>query len=290
MREKRYPLLFLVILSTLLFTAGCNKEKAEAIKVAAETFRVEALAAIEKVNHLLTQSVTLLVDEEDAIKRIARDLEKEEKFEARELTFVLGEGDISKAAIGKVKQEFEMIGQGYYQFEEMFRSLPKGAFLAMDSVKRAEKFAIRLTVQLIQFAEHLKRNPVQYTERRILILGRIGEAKKIQDPSARAGRWMAIAKEIVDLRKDEQRANQEAIVQCLKAAETGKLIAQLIRDYSSLSAEDLLVAVRNTLSFVAGISGGHQEVVGLLERYKAIETTIREDPYWKEMLTEKIVQ
>jgi hypothetical protein len=290
MKQRYYWVRFSVIFFILILSLGCNKEKAEAIKIAAEKFRVEAVAAIEKVNHLLIQSITVLVDEEDALKRIAGDLAEEEKIEAKELAFLLKEGDISEDAAKKVKQEFEMIAQGYYQFEEMFRSLPKGAFLARGAVKKSEKFAIRLTIQLIQFAEHLKHHPVQYTERRALLLKKISEAKKIGDPNARLDRLMGIAKDIVDLQKDEQKANQEAIVQCLRAAETGKIIAHLIRDYGSLSVEDLLMAVRNTLSFVAGISGGHQDVVGLLERYKAVETTIREDPYWKEILAEKIIQ
>lgn len=288
MRQYGIVKLLGLLVVAILF-AGCNREKAEAIKVAAEKFRIEAISAIEKINTLFAQSITMPVDETGEIDRIVRDLEGEADINAEKLSFIIGEAEIGRGTIEKGNQEFEKIKMGYYQFEAMFRSFPKGSYLAGEAVKKAEKHAIQLTVQMMNFAEFLKNYPVQFTGKRTLIIERINEAKKIQDQNLRKERLSIAAREIVQLREEENVARNEAILQCLKAAETGKLVAELIRDYDSLSVEELLGSIRNTMSFIAGISS-NRDVTSLLERYKSVETAIREDPYWNAILSEKIIK
>ena len=41
----------------------------------------------------------------------------------------------------------------YYQFEKMFTSLDKGSYFAKDAVAEAEKHAVNLTLQLINYAK-----------------------------------------------------------------------------------------------------------------------------------------
>lgn len=279
-------LLGLFVVAILL--AGCNREKAEAIKMSAEKFRIEATAAIEKINNLFVQSISMPYEESNEVMRIIRDLESEVNIDAEKLSFIISEAKVGQKTVEKVNQEFEKIKKGYYQFEAMFQSFPKGSLLSMKAVKKAEKHAIQLTVQMINFASFLKEYPVQFTGRRTLILERINEAKKIQDQNLRKERLSMAAREIVQLREEENVARNEAILQCLKAAETGKLVAELIRDYDSLSVEELLGSIRSTLSFIAEISS-NRDVVSLLERYKSVETSIKEDPYWNTLLSEKVI-
>lgn len=284
-RHMIINLLGLLIFIALL--AGCNKEKAEAVKLAAEKLRVEAISAIEKINGLFTQSITMPAAHTDEIDRIVRDIEKE-NINAEKLSFLMNEAETGRGTAEKVNDEFEKIKQGYYQFEGMFRSLPKGSYFAGKGVKKAEKHAIQLTVQMLNFAEYLQKYPVQFTGKRTLLIERINEAKKLQDQNLRKERLSIISREILQLKGEEQKAKQEAILQCLKAAETGKLVAELIRNYNSLSIEELLGSIRNTLNFIAEISS-NQDVVSLLERYKSVETAIKNDPYWNAILSGKVM-
>jgi hypothetical protein len=287
--RKYLWLSFIVVV--LLCTAGCTKEKAEAIKIAAEKFRIEAVAAIQKVNHLLLQSVSMPFEGvETQVQKIVSDLDKKgETIGAKELSFLIGETSIGGPQVEKINKEFERIETQYYEFEAMFRSLPEGSYFARNAVKRAERYSINLTVQMIHFAESLKNNPVQFTGRRTLIVERIKKAKEVQDEVARKGLLTEIAKDILQLTVDEETAKQEAIIQCLKAAESGKLISQLIRDYDALNVEQLLVAIGGTLGFIAEISGGNQDVAALLNKYKSVETEIRNDKYWSELLDKRML-
>ena len=285
-RKIQFLYLFLLIF-ILSLTTGCNREKAEAIKLAAEKLRVEAISAIEKINGLFAQSITMPAAQTDEIDRIVRDIEKED-INAEKLSFLMNEAETGRGTTEKVNDEFEKIKQGYYQFEGMFRSLPKGSYFAGKAVKKAEKHAIKLTVQMLNFAEYLQEYPVQFTGKRTLLIEKINEAKKLQDRNLRKERLSIISKEILQLKGEEQKAKQEAILQCLKAAETGKLVAELIRNYNSLNIEELLGSIRNTLNFIAEISSS-QDVVSLLERYKSVETTIKNDPYWNAILSEKVM-
>jgi hypothetical protein len=289
--KKLRSVWLLTIVLSLLLTFSCTKEKAEAIKVAAERFRMEAVLAIQKINALFLQSVSIPVESNEAeIKKIATELDMEQAFDANKLSTLIHEKDFSKSPQGKINQEFESIAKRYYQFEAMFRSLPQGSLLAKDAGKRAERHAINLTIDLIHYAEFLKDYPVQFTGRRTLIVEKISEVKQIQNPEGRKGFLTMVAGDILQLRNDEESAKREAIVQCLKAAESGKLISDLIRNYSSMSIDDILASLRGTLGFFTEITGGDQGLVSLLNRYKSIESTIREDPYWSEMLEVKLTK
>ena len=287
---KKLSLLGLLILfSFLILSAGCTKEKAEAIKVAAEKFREEAVLAIKKVNYLFGQSLTLPSDSADAeMKRIAGDLEKEEVINAKKISALIEERNIGTRAKGELNQEFEKIETRYYQFEGMFRSLPQGSFFAREAVKRAEKQAIHLTLDLINYTRILKNYPVQFTARRVLIQERVAEAKQMKDPDGRTGFLNLVAGDILKLRNEEEAAKQEAIIQCLKAAESGRMLSDLIRNYETMKVEDILVSVRSSLAIVADLGFGQKDLVSLLESYKAVESGIRQDPYWKEVLALEI--
>jgi hypothetical protein len=291
MIKRKYLFKFLIISVLFLFIAGCNKEKAEAIKVAAEKFRIESVKSLEMISDLFTKSLTMPSEGEDAkIREIVNMIDGEPAIDASMLSFVVEEDEIGKSAVDKVKKKFNEIGNVYYQFEGMFRSLPEGSFFARGAVKNAEKHSINLTMQLINFAETLEKHPVQFTGRRAFIVERITEAKKYNDDNLRKEHLTIISKNILQLRNDENKANDEAVIQCLKAAETGKQISDLIRNYESMSASDILLSVRNIFTFVTEISGKNQEMTSLLERYRSVETAIRKDPYWSALLDERIIE
>jgi len=289
MDKKLKPLGWLIMIFPLFLTVSCTKEKAEAIKIGAENFRMEAVEAVKKINFLLIQSISMPAESADAeIQRVAAELEKEEAVNASRIGFLIRDKDIGQRPADRMNQEFEKIEKGYYQFAAMFRSLPQGSYFARDAVKRAEKSAIQLTLQLMNFAGALKDYPVQFTARRVLLQERAKEAKQIKDSDSRRRFLTIVAGDLLRVRDEEEGAKKEAIAHCLNAAESGRLVADLIRNYDAMNVEDMLASVGNTLGFISEISGGQRDVISLLETYKTVEAQIREDPYWKEVLSLKI--
>ena len=272
---------FIVI---LVFISGCSKEKAEAIKVAAGQFRVEAVSALGQIENLFKQSVGMPVESsEKRIKDITELLDKAtEKITAKTLDGLLSEGSIGQETSNIIDKEFEGLKGRYYLFEGMFRSLPAGSFFSKDAVKKSEKHAINLTLEFIKFAEKLQNWPVQFTGRRVLILEKIAQGKKIQDVNLRELNLKLSAQDILELEKDETKAKEEAVLQCLKASEAGKLVAELIHGYEKLSVGDILAMTKDTLGFVSEINGGNLD--SLMEKYKSVETTIKNDKHWSTLL------
>ncbi|NWG76485.1 MAG: hypothetical protein HXY24_18095 [Rubrivivax sp.] len=289
MEKKLSPLGLLILSSFLILSFGCTAEKAEAIKIAAEKFREEAVLAIQKVHYLFEQSLTSPWDSTDTeMKRIAGALEKEEVINAKKISALIEERNIGSQAKGELNQEFRKIETRYYQFAGMFRSLPQGSFFAREAVKRSEKQAIHLTLDLIHYASILKNYPVQFTARRVLIQERIAEAKQMKDPDARNGFLNLVAGDILKLRDEEETAKQEAILQCLKAAESGRMLSDLIRNYENMKVEDILLTLRSSLGIIADLGLGQKDLVSLMESYQSVESGIRQDPYWKEVLALEI--
>lgn len=263
---------------------GCTKEKAEAIKVAAGQFRAEAVSALDQIENLFKQSVSMPVESsEKRIKDITELLDKETgKITAKTLDNLLSESSIGQETLNIIDKDFEGLKGRYYLFEGMFRSLPAGSFFSKDAVKKSEKHAINLTLEFIKFAEKLQNWHVQFTGRRVLILEKIAKSKEIQDVNLRELNLKLSAQDILALEKDETMANEEAVLQCLKASEAGKLVAELIRDYEKLSVSDVLAMTKDTLGFVSEISGGNLDT--LMNEYKSIETTITNDEHWSKLL------
>ena len=288
MSKKLKPLGWLILISSLFWGVSCTPEKAEAIKIAAENFRKEAISAIQKVNHLFIQTVSMPSEPPDVeLKKLTEELDRE-VLDEKTIGFLMEEKNIDQRAVERVSKEFQAIERGYYQFEEMFRSLPQGSFLARDAVKRAEKQAINLTSGLIHFAGYLQRKPVQFSAERTLILERAAYVNGVKDVDARRELRALVARDILKLRNEEETTKREAVRQCLKAAEAGRLVAKLIRNYEAMNVEDILVAVGSSLNFISEISGGQRDIASILEKYKSIDAGIREDPYWKELLSLEI--
>ena len=91
------------------------------------------------------------------------------------------------------------------------------------------------------------------------------------------------------MRNEENTARDEAVRQCYRAVEAGKLISDLIRDYSKMSVQDLLITTRNTLDYISSITPEWKDVSTIKNRLDSVEKTIQNDPYWKTLLNLEIV-
>jgi hypothetical protein len=286
-KTVRFMLLFIFIMMIL---PGCNKEKAEAIKVAAMQFRIEAIDALNKVRYLFEQSVSLPPENQyQQTNRIAIDLDQAENIGSAELSFLITENKVNESSLQQISNEFKTLESQYYQFESMFQSLPEGSFFAKNAVKKSEKFAIQLTVQFINIAKFLQTYDPQFTGRRVLLLEKISKYKSIADDSLRHSYLRIAGQEIIELRNEENLAREEAITQCFRAVEAGKLISDLIRNYSKMSVQDLLTTTRNTLDYISNISPEWKDISTIKNRLDSTENTIQNDPYWKNLLNLEII-
>lgn len=290
MKNKRAVKIFLLSF-LLLFLYGCNKQKAEAIKVAAEKFRNEAILGIDQLNTLFLRNISLVLNETELVETILNDLKSLDdpsQINAELLDFWSDEVTIGTAATESTNQKFEELKAQYYQFEAIFSSIEKGNALNAKSVKQAEKYVIKLTVQLINFANIINENTFRYTAKRVLIIEKMKTAKSEQNQELQEELLKNVAKEFVELRAEEDKAKETAIKQCLKAADSGKMLAELIRNYDKLSVNDIMVSVRNAMNYAAQISGGNEKVTNLLEKFNTVENSIQQDPYWKIILEQNV--
>ena len=290
MKKRKYTLyawVFVILGAGVL--NGCTKEKAEAIKVTVEQFRIEAIAAINQLKNIVKQSIEMPAQDEN---KLIDDLEQEDTIDYDKIKLLLAERDIGAAEADVIDEKMQELEGQYNLFASMFNSLPKGSFFAAKAVERAQKHAMNLTVQLINFAQQIKENKiaVKANAKRILLVGQINQNKSIQDPVLRRQHLKNAAQSLRELYEEESRIKNMAIIQCLKAAETGRQVAQMIRDYKSLTVGEVLTLSQQSLGFISEISDQSAYIEPLLKKYQAIETTIKSDPYWKNLLDEKIIQ
>jgi hypothetical protein len=291
--KKSIKLQTLLGLLLVALVAACSKEKAEAVKTAAEQVRVEANRAVAAIRELFLQGVSVPTDAEtEVVRRMAAELATtaDTNINAAAIELLIDERDLGAQARAYVEKEMDSLLTRYEQFASMFRDLPRGSYFARDAVQRAERHAINLTLEFINFARMLETNRFQFTAQRVKILEDIRAAKAVDDAGQRDLLLRTQAGLILKLAADEKAAREAAIVQCLTAAEACRTAARLIQQFGSTSLSDLLTLTREFLSFSAEISGGHPDVAGLLNRFKTTETMIRSDPHWGPLLDISVPQ
>lgn len=277
---------FVGVLSLLAANTSCTPEKAKALQTAATNFSSESEAATRTLQELFVTDVGASVEsDQNELEETFRTLQHEKSISADTLSELLTGSSFSAPALDESNKEFGALQAQYAQFAAMYQSLERGYLFAGDSVKQSESVAIKLTVQLINFAQIVKRTPFQFRSRRVLLIEKINRAYQLSEEEARNEALRSAAQDVVQLRKDEVVANDNSIRQCLKAAEAGRVTTNLIRDYKKMSIADMLSTVNDSLTFIGDISK-EPNVTNALKKYAAIEATIRTDPYWSPMLTQ----
>lgn len=276
--------LLVVILSLLMPTAGCTKEKADAIKNAAEQFRVESKAALTQLSNLAKQHAELpAMTNEEEVNRLADTFatvppEKVTEFVNSRIEVKRDFDALSAAA----DEDLRKMQDVYDLFANMYRSLSKGHFFAGSAVKQSKIYAIKLTMQMVHFAGDIRDHPYQFNARHVLLVEKYKNAQKMTDPQQKKAAVILASQELVQLRDLETKANQDAIAQCLKAAESGKVIIDLIDRYNTLTVADVLDLTRNALAIVNDISGGDPQIKAMIGRYdNFVKNKIATDPLWK---------
>lgn len=274
-----------LLLSAFLLASGCSKEKAIALKTAAEAARAQAVTAVEATESMLARSVAVPPEaRERLVDRLVRDFGEAETIDSTLFDTAIKDTEISDRARGEIGSEFGKLQARYAAFAAMFRSLPDGSYLAADAVQRAESHAMNLSLEFMAFAQALGRLPDMFTGERALLIEMINE-DKLKPANVRDDLLKVHIARALDLRAAERAARDQAIVQCLRAAQAFRFAADLIRNYRKMSAADVLTATRELLTAANDISGNQAHIGQLLTQYSEIEGQIRSDPYWREVLT-----
>jgi hypothetical protein len=279
--------LILVLVLPLSFY-GCTEEKAKAIKVSASQFNNEAETALNMVERILIENMAM---PPVGVDKITDDLEEiKDDFSYADLSGIIRERSIGKPQEVQIVDAVSEIRAQYSLFSSVFRSLDKGNLLGGDIVKKAEKHCMNLSMQLIALADCISQGKIEtkLNSERILLSEKIKKDQAIADPNIRREHLAIAAKDIVQLGMRETEIKKRTILQLLKAAEIGKSTAELIRNYDQFTVNEVLTLVEETLRLASSISEQNKDVVSVLSRYKKIENTIREDPYWSPLLERRI--
>jgi hypothetical protein len=274
-----------LLLSLTLPLIGCSKEKAEAIKTGAEQFRVQASSALDAIRELNKQDALVIFTTNDQeVKNIANEF-NERTDVSRFINDKLAFKQRLETPNSDLDQNLSSMQEAYELFASMFRSLPRGNFLAGKEVKKSKIFAIKLTTQMVNLAKMLGAAPFRFSARRQDLMHQFQAANEVADAAAKKQAVVMAAQQLVKLRDDEAKANIDAITQCLKAAEAGKLITNLIDQYDKLSVGDILDLTKNSLSIINDVTGGTHDVQAAISRYDAfVKNKIETDPLWKDVL------
>ena len=122
---------------------------------------------------------------------------------------------------------------------------------------------------------------------RVMIIERSNEATLEKNDEFKKKLRENIARDIIALGIRETKLKEEAIRQCLLAAERGTVVAKLIKDYDKLNVEDILNIVKSSLNYGIDITG-NKNINDLLKKFEGVETEIRNDPYWKVLIDQQI--
>jgi hypothetical protein len=277
--------LFLVALTT-----SCTKDKAEAIKTGALQLRDKAGAALKQVRFILVQNFSMPADDDQAVDKLAAELARGPVNTAG-LATLLSERAADPAQVARIDAQLSAIEGHYVQFAKMFDSLPEGSFLAKDAVKKAEKHAANLTVQMINIADGLRQGKVEVKSnpKRILLQEEINALQGLPSGQSKDEAFKRVARRVIELRNEEEDLKQEAIKSALVAAEAGAAVTDLIRGYGRLNVNDMLAIINQSVGFISEITGGNADVTRYLHKYQEIEKGFRADPYWSKLLDNPVI-
>lgn len=281
----------IIVFVGLFALSSCNKEKAEAVQVAAEQFKIDAISAIDQTNFLFIQAFSDdIPSEEDQINKVIYIIKHIEKDKVNDnlLDKVSKSANSGQKALAATNEEFDKLRAQYREFEKMFSSLDKGSFFAKDAVKEAEKHAVNLTIQLINYAKILQ-GDFKFSSRRAEILTKMKAAKNDTIAALQQELIKNISIEFIQLLKDEKQYKERAIRQCYKAAESGKIVTDLIRNYDKMNVADILNTIKGSLDFAMEITNGNQNIADLTTKFEGVKKVIIEDPYYKQLLSQEII-
>lgn len=279
--QRRLPLAGL--LAALLLLGGCTKDKALALKAAAEAYRDSAVGAIENYEILMVDGVLgPQRPESEHFQEVLLQLKDKGHatgaVSAGDAKAALDGLDARERALGQVQADLGDLRAAYVAYAASLARLPEGSFLAGDAVACAAALGVRLTQRLMVFAEQSARKPVRYQLRfnkAVGDLNRALKAKNDEDIQRAVG-------ELIETRKAERRDNAAATARFVEAVDAGMRTVALAQAYGELSITDLLDGLNQILEIRTSVLG--IDSTKALERLATYRAKLEQDPAIKPIL------
>ncbi len=276
------PYTWTCVLFIALTLGGCTKEKALALKAAAEVFRDRAVAAIENYETLMVNgALGPQQSDSELLQQVHADLKATAgggKVTNKQVRDALNGTDVRERQLDFVRTSLAELRLAYVAYAASLARLPEGSLLAGDAVTCAAGLGARLTQRMAIFAQANQRAPVreQY---------RFGKAVENLNGALAAKNDDDVLKavgELIEARKAEKRDNATATAMFADAVEAGTRTASLARSYGELSVEDLLSGLNQILEIRTSTFG--IDSTKAMDRLSAYRARLEQDPVIKPIL------
>jgi hypothetical protein len=276
------PYTWICFLFIVLMLGGCTKEKALALKAAAEAFRDRAVAAIDNYETLMVNGAFgPQQSDTEQLQQVQAELKATAgggKVTSKQVSDALNGTDVRERQLDSVRTSLTEVRLAYVAYAASLARLPEGSLLAGDAVTCAAGLGARLTQRMAVFAEATQRAPVRYQYRFGKAVGDVNRAltaKNDDDVLKAVG-------ELIETRKAEKRDNATATAMFADAVEVGTRTASLARSYGELSVEDLLSGLNQILEIRTSTFG--VDSTKAMDRLSAYRARLEQDPAIKPIL------
>lgn len=274
--------LLISLAATLLLLGGCTKDKALALKAAAETFRDRSVSAIDNYQNLMvTGALGEAQPEAQQFQEVLAQLRAkgaQGRLTSADALAALGSIDARERQLDFVRGKLSELRTAYVAFAASLARLPEGSFLAGDAVACAAGLGVRLTRRMMDFAQASQDKPVRYQQRLSRAVGDLNRAiaaKNESDIQRAVG-------ELIETRKAERSDNAAATAMFVGAIDAGMRTVALAQSYGQLSVEDLLSGLNQILEIRTATLG--MDSSKAMERLATFRTKLEQDPALKPIL------
>lgn len=284
-KQSRFFLWIPFLFLTLLLN-GCTQEKAGALKIAAIHFRDEAVTALQQIDTILTSAVSLPEDQQvitfNDLRNLTPDQFRIDQFLKRSPEPEL----LTERKLEFSNKMIQSINDHYNSFAAIFTDLTEGHLFASQAVEKCEKHAVNLTLGMINLAGLLREDKIRVCSnaKRILLSERIKQDLAEKNPEIKDILLLNAVEQIKTLQQEEASIKDSVIKQCLKAAETGKLVISLIRTYKSISVNDIRNLTAESRLFINGFNNEKTRLDNLIMQYQSFKASLQKDPYYADLI------
>lgn len=270
-------------LIALCVLGGCTKEKALALKAAADIFRDRAIAAIENYETLMViGAYGPSQPEAQQFQQILEQLRAryaDGPLRSSEVQTALLAIDEHERNLALVRARFDELRTAYIAYAASLSRLPEGSFFSGDAVACATGLGVRLTQRMMVFAQASRDSPVRYQYRLAKGIGELNRALSTRN-DAEAQRAVG---ELIETRKAEIRDNAAALSKFVVAVDSGVRTVSLARAYGQMSTQDVLGGLTELIEIRASILG--TDATKTVAQLDALRAQMEQDPALKPLLT-----
>jgi hypothetical protein len=271
-----------VVCFVVLLT-GCTKDKALALKAAAEAYRDSAVTAIQDYEILMVNGLHgPQRPEAELYQEVLNQLKATGipagKVSPDQVKTAIQSMDARERDLADLQARLADLRGAYVAYAGSLARLPEGSFLAGEAVTCSAALGVRLTQRLMHFADVASKNPVRYQYRFNKALAELNAALSKKDDQA----IERAVNELVETRKAERRDNAAAAAKFIAAVDAGVRTVGLANAYSNLSLTDMLVGLNQILEIQGLIVGAEQTQA--LERLASARARLEQDPLIKPIL------